>query len=465
MNLPIVFVAVEFSNVCLIGASGKLRKSGAMHDPGQFCCDPEFSINSNLMDEGKNTFIIQFERNNWDMPATQCLGLHDAARMTSFEVLFGVNLVYVLTGPPAEGGKQECEPDAVETRSSSRDSPLSNIGTSTEEDQNQTPKEKKFNTTSVLVFRASAKTEWPAIAKRLGHKTRGHGENWRDYQKRALQNLGSDLLKGPKRHQEIARLAMDAGDIEEAGRIKSMEDRKRRYNHLGSGTSPSSRFMSTLHRRENTMHVHGQPRPNNAACRLCSVKFSRCDDTTPKCKRPVAKQPDPIDHRVGPAPSGKRKSRGEISQGTVTTSKKHKSSTENVIRVSSSSFFSTPNSLPSATTATKSVTALTSELWSQETNRYEARIQELQKQEHNSASLLTACRMEVQAAKQQSADFKAQNELLEAEIATLEAGNTKLEGRVGATRKALEGLKSKFLVKLIQAPDEIMTGLDEIGAQ
>ncbi len=52
---------------------------------------------------------------------------------------------------------QEREPDVVETRPSSRDSPLSDLDTSTDDDQIQTPKEKTSNTTSVVMTRASAK--------------------------------------------------------------------------------------------------------------------------------------------------------------------------------------------------------------------------------------------------------------------------------------------------------------------
>ncbi len=108
---------------------------------------------------------------------------------------------------------------------------------------------------------------------------------------------------------------------------------------------------------------------------------------------------------------------------------------------------------------------LISELWTKETKKYEARIQELEKECDRSTSTLVVYQRELQAAKQQSADFKARGELLEAEIATLKVGNARFAERVGVTRKALEDLKSKFLVKVIQATDEIMTGFDNISAQ
>ncbi|PBK87729.1 hypothetical protein ARMGADRAFT_453020 [Armillaria gallica] len=71
------------------------------------------------------------------------------------------------------------------------------------------------------------------------------------------------------------------------------------------------------------MHTNSH-RPNNAACRLCSVKCSRCDGTTPKGNRPVAKQPESIDHREGSASSEKRKSGDETSGSIQAVSKKHK---------------------------------------------------------------------------------------------------------------------------------------------
>ncbi|KAK0432031.1 hypothetical protein EV421DRAFT_1911335 [Armillaria borealis] len=375
---------------------------------------------------------------------------------------------------------QECEPDIVETRPSSRNSPLSDLDTSTDDDQIQTSKEKTSNTTGVVMTRASAKAEWPTIAMRLGHKTRDHGGSWKDYQTRVLQNLGSHLLKGPERHQEIARLAMDAGEYAHMVVICDPTDYGARLKKQGEpktwrleNAEISTWGVEPVHRPIPCQRCidAGIPcmftnsrQPNNAVCRLCSVKFSRCDDTTSKNKRPAAKQPESVDHKEGSTSSGKRKSGDETSGSIQAASKKHKF---DLFTDDSSPLSSTPYVLPTSTDfeSTKSVPALISELWTKETKKYEARIQELDKERDRSTSTLVVYQRELHAAKQQSTDFKARVELLEAEIATLKGGKVMLEERVGSTKKALEDLKSKFLVKVIQATDEIMTGFDEIGAQ
>ncbi|PBK68308.1 hypothetical protein ARMSODRAFT_1019883 [Armillaria solidipes] len=200
------------------------------------------------------------------------------------------------------------------------------------------------------------------------------------------------------------------------------------------------------------------------------TEFSRCDGTTPKRNRPVAKRLEPIDPMPGSALSWKRKSREETSKNIQVASKKPKSDTKDFILFADddpSSSFSTPCTSFTGTDleSTKSVPALIGELWTKGTKKYEARIQELEKERDRSTSMLVVYQRELQAAKQQSADFEARSELLEAEIATLKAGKARLEEHVGSTKKALEDLKNKFLVKVIQSTDEILTGFDEIGAQ
>lgn len=154
---------------------------------------------------------------------------------------------------------------------------------------------------------------------------------------------------------------------------------------------------------------------------------------------------------------------------TTASYKKHRSSTRDVICFGDFPYSSplTP-CIPSTSTesqSSRSVPALISELWIKEAKGYEVRIQELEKEGERSASLLRVYQGEVQASKQGSANFEAQNVQLGAEIETLKARNAWLEKRLTATKKALEGIKRKFLANMIKAANEIMAGFDEIGAQ
>ncbi|KAK0184875.1 hypothetical protein F5146DRAFT_1228503 [Armillaria mellea] len=374
---------------------------------------------------------------------------------------------------------QEREQDVVQTKPSSPDSPLSDLDTSTNDDRIPTPKVK---TCYVLVSQGSAKAEWPTVAKNLGHRTRNHGENRKDYQTGVLQNIGSDLLKGPKHYQEVARLAMDAG--EDAHMVVTLDqtDYGARLKKQGEtkgwsignadlsawGVEPVLRPVPCQRCADAgmpCMFTNGR-RPNNSACRFCSMKLSRCNGTTPKSKHQVAKEPDSLDHGEGSASFGKRKSGDEALGNIQVVSKKYKF---DLFADDDSFLSSTPRIHPTDTDSqsTKSVPALISELWTKETKKYEVRIQELKMECDRFTSVLVVTQRELQAAKQQNMEFKGRGELLEAEIATLKAEKTMLEERMGSTRKALEDLKRKFLVlvKVIQTTDEIMTGFDEISAQ
>ncbi|PBK79993.1 hypothetical protein ARMGADRAFT_1092623 [Armillaria gallica] len=93
------------------------------------------------------------------------------------------------------------------------------------------------------------------------------------------------------------------------------------YKHSRQWDWDPDEIVIDLSFNDTPNQTHGKKKFNTTSVFVsqASVKteFSRCDGTTPKRNRSVAKQLEPIDPLQGSALSGKRKSREETSRNMV----------------------------------------------------------------------------------------------------------------------------------------------------